>query len=255
MEISGCKVIVTGAAGGIGRAIVHDLLEHGAAKVGLLVRKKEQLEDLVRELAGQYAENRLVQMFVDVREHERLQEVFAMFVEEAGSIDVLVNNAAILKDGAVCAFSFQGIKRYPLKIWRETVDSNLTGSFLCSQLTAEAMIKKRTKGLILNISSVSRLGRAGQSAYSSTKGAIASLTFTLAQELAPYGIRCCSIAPGLVDTPMAMSIPEPYRKEMLDHVAVSRMGKPQEIAHAVRFCVENEFFNGRILEIDGGAFG
>lgn len=84
---------------------------------------------------------------------------------------------------------------------------------------------------------------------------MALLTFTLAQELAPYEIRCCSIAPGLVDTPMAMSIPEAYRKEMLDHVAIACLGTPQEVAHAVSFCVENEFFNGQILEVNGGVFG
>lgn len=149
MEISGCKVVVTGAAGGIGRAIVQDLLEQGAAKVGLLVRKTEQLEALANELTAQFSEERLVRMHADVREQERLQDVFAKFAQEAGGIDILINNAAILRDGAVCAFSFKGINKYPLKIWRETVDSNLTGSFLRSQLAAEDVIRKRIKGLIL----------------------------------------------------------------------------------------------------------
>ena len=81
------------------------------------------------------------------------------------------------------------------------------------------------------------------------------MTFTLAQELAPSGVRCVAIAPGVVDTPMAAKIPEAYRKQMLEHVAVGRMGRPEEIAHGVLFCVENDFFNGRVLELDGGAFG
>ena len=84
---------------------------------------------------------------------------------------------------------------------------------------------------------------------------MASLTSSLAQELAPWGIRCVAIAPGLVDTAMAQRIPEEYRKQMLEHIAVHRMGRPEEIAHGVLFCVENDFFNGRVLELDGGAFG
>jgi 3-oxoacyl-[acyl-carrier protein] reductase len=77
----------------------------------------------------------------------------------------------------------------------------------------------------------------------------------LAQELAPYGIRCVAIAPGLVDTPMAAKLPAEARRQMLEHIAVHRLGRPEEVAHAVLFCVENDFFNGRILELDGGAFG
>jgi 3-oxoacyl-[acyl-carrier protein] reductase len=116
------------------------------------------------------------------------------------------------------------------------------------------MFRKRTRGVIVNISSVSRQGRVGQTAYSASKGGIASMTFTLAQELAPYGIRCAAVAPGLVDTPMSDKIPGEAKKKMLEHVAVGRLGNPDEIAHGVLFCIENEFFNGRVLELDGGAF-
>jgi 3-oxoacyl-[acyl-carrier protein] reductase len=168
---------------------------------------------------------------------------------------VLVNNAGVLIDGAMVSFSFKGVSRYPLESWRATLETNLTGSFLSAQLAAEQMIRKRAKGVIVNVSSISRQGRAGQSAYSASKGALASLTYTLAQELAPFKIRCVAVAPGLVDTPMAAQIPENYRKQMLSHVSAGRMGRPDEIAHGVRFCIENDFFNGRVLELDGGAFG
>ncbi len=81
------------------------------------------------------------------------------------------------------------------------------------------------------------------------------MTFTLALELMPYNIRCVAIAPGLVQTPMADKIPEDARNKMISNVAVGRMGQPEEIAHGVLFCIENDFFNGRVLELDGGAFG
>lgn len=158
-------------------------------------------------------------------------------------------------DGALVSFSFKGVTRYSLDDWQTTIDTNLRGVFLCCQLGAEQMFRKRCQGVIVNISSVLRQGRPGQVAYSASKGGIVSLTFTLAQELAPWGIRCVAIAPGLVDTVMAQGIPPEYRKQMLEHVAVHRMGRPEEIAHAVLFCVENDFFNGRVLELDGGAVG
>jgi 3-oxoacyl-[acyl-carrier protein] reductase len=158
--------------------------------------------------------------------------------------------------------SFAGVKRYPLEQWETTLDTNLTGAFLVSREAIAAMLRSRIpnsspdecRGLVVTISSISRLGRAGQAAYSASKGALVSLAVTLAQELAPSRIRSVAIAPGLVDTPMAARIPQVHRSEMLDRVTVGRMGCPDEIAHAVRFCIENEFFNGRVLEIDGGAF-
>ena len=196
----------------------------------------------------------MVPLTADVRNLDELSEAFEAFIRTAGGLEVLVNNAGVLLDGAMLSFSFRGVQRYSLENWQNTIDTNLRGVFLCSQIAVEQMFRKRCKGVIVNISSISRQGRAGQTAYSASKGAIASLTYTLAQELAPYGIRCAAIAPGLVDTPMAASIPKEARKKMLERVAVGRMGRPEEIAHGVLFCIENDFFNGRVLELDGGAF-
>lgn len=252
MKIEGISAIVTGSAGGIGRAVVHTLLQSGAGKIGLLDRRQNMLDEYCSEIAEKYSKEKIIPLLADVRHPDQLKEAFDKFASFSKELHLLVNNAGVLLDGAIFAASFNGIKKYSLDDWRETIDSNLTGVFLCSQLAVEFMVKKRVKGLIVNITSISRQGRAGQSAYSSSKGGIASITFTLAQELATYNIRCCGIAPGLVDTPMAAKIPEAHREAMLANVAVKRMGQPEEIAHGVKFCIENEFFNGRILEIDGG---
>ena len=191
----------------------------------------------------------------DVRQPAELSRAFADFVGQAGGLDVLVNGAGVMLDGALVSFSFKGAVRYALEDWQTTIDTNLRGTFLCCQLAAEHMFRGHSKGVIVNISSVSRRGRPGQAAYSASKGGIVSLSFTLAQELAPWGIRCVAVAPGLVDTPMSQSIPPQYRQQMLAHVAAGRMGRPEEIAHGVLFCVENDFFNGRVLELDGGLVG
>ena len=253
MILKEVRAIVTGASGGIGRATVEALLGAGAARVGALARSQEKLDALVAAL-GPSASGRVVPMLADVRDHDALATVFAAFVKEAGGLDVLVNNAGVLLDGALVSFSLRGVARYSPDDWQVTMDTNLKGVFLGSQLAAEHMFRKRCKGVIVNISSVSRQGRVGQVAYSAAKGGVASMTFTLARELAPYGIRCVAIAPGLVDTPMAAQIPEEYRKQMLARVAVGRIGRPAEIAHGVIFCIENDFFNGRVLELDGGTF-
>lgn len=255
MKIDDARVIVTGGASGIGLATAAALLDAGAGLVGVVARDRAKLDAAFETLSKERDASRVTPLLADVRDPEALARAFAEFAEAAGRLDVLVNNAAVLLDGAMVSFSFKGVGRYPLESWRTTLDTNLTGSFLSAQLAAEQMIRKRTKGVIVNLSSISRQGRAGQVAYSASKGAIASMTCTLAQELAPFKIRCVAIAPGLVDTPMAAQIPEDYRKQMLSHVAAGRMGRPEEIAHGIVFCIENDFFNGRVLELDGGAFG
>jgi 3-oxoacyl-[acyl-carrier protein] reductase len=255
MQLNGLRAIVTGATGGIGFAAVKSFLNRGAAKIGLLAGNRQKLDAASAELKNAGYADRIIPMLSDVRDHETLSKEFASFTENAGGLDVLINNAGVLIDGALLSFSFKGINRYSEENWQTTIDVNLKGTFLCSQLAAEQMFRKRCKGVIVNISSVSRLGRAGQTAYSASKGGITSLTFTLARELIPYNIRCVAIAPGLVQTAMSDKIPETSKKTMLQHTAAGRMGTPEEIAHAIIFCVENDFFNGRVLELDGGAFG
>jgi 3-oxoacyl-[acyl-carrier protein] reductase len=254
MKTSGIRAIVTGAASGIGTATVRMLLEHGAAHVGMLARGDEKIQAALESYDAE-ARVRIIPLAADVRNPEELSRAFAVFIEKAGGLEVLVNNAGVLLDGALLSFSFRGVQRYSLENWQNTIDTNLRGVFLCSQIAVEQMFRKRCKGVIVNISSISRQGRTGQTAYSASKGGIASLTYTLAQELAPYGIRCAAIAPGLIDTPMAAKIPAEARKKMVEQVAVGRMGRAEEIAHGVLFCIENDYYNGRVLELDGGAFG
>jgi 3-oxoacyl-[acyl-carrier protein] reductase len=255
MQLTGVRAIVTGASGGIGLATARAIAGAGATHVGLLGRTQEKLEAAVQTLKGNHPPGEITPILADVRDPDALKEGFGNFVQHAGGLDVLVNSAGVLLDGALLSISFKGISRYSLDDWQTTMDTNLKGVFLCSQLAVEHMVRKRTKGVIVNISSYSRQGRAWQAAYSASKGGVASMTFTLAQELAPYGIRCVAIAPGMVDTSMAQQGSEEFRKKILDHVAVGRLGRPEEIAHGVLFCIENDFFNGRVLELDGGAFG
>ena len=227
------------------------LLDAGAPKVGLLDSSEERLQAACQSLG--YPEDRCLPLNADVRDARQVKGAVDQFVEWSGSLNAVVHAAAVLLDGAIASVSFQGIRQYPIEHWDATLDTNLKGAFLVNRETLPRMMSKKG-GVVIHISSVSRAGRAGQSAYSASKGGIVSLAASLAQELAPYGIRSVAIAPGLVDTPMAEQIPEVHRKDMLSRVAAGRMGRPEEIAHATRFCIENDFFNGRVLEVDGGAF-
>jgi 3-oxoacyl-[acyl-carrier protein] reductase len=255
--------IVTGAAGGIGLATCRMLLDSGASKVGMLDCDKSRLLAAWEGLAATYSPDRVAHYVTDVRVLDQVKSAIRQFEDWAGSLNVVVNCAGVLLDGGVSSVSFRGVKQYPLEHWDTTVDTNLKGVFLVVREAIVPILRSKipigsagdsSQGLIVTISSISRLGRAGQAAYSASKGALVSLAVTLAQELASYRIRSVAIAPGLVDTPMAAQIPESHRQDMLDRVALKRMGRPEEIAHAVRFCIENEFFNGRVLELDGGAF-
>lgn len=262
MHTESIRGIVTGAASGIGLAICKMLLDGGAAKVGMLDCQQTQLQAAWETLASTYPGDRVTPLCADVREQEQIAQAVKEFGVWAGGLNLAVNCAGVLLDGAVTSVSFRGLAYYPVEHWDTTLNTNLKGAFLVAQEAIGAMLRGRapiasvgdSRGLIVTISSISRQGRAGQAAYSSSKGALVSLAVSLAQELAPYRIRSVALAPGLVDTPMAARIPERYTKEMVSQTAAGRMGRPDEIAHAVRFCIENEFFNGRVLEIDGGAF-
>lgn len=255
MDLQGIRAIITGASSGIGLATARALLQSGAARVGVLARDQKKLDTAMAELAAGPHAGQAVPLLADVRDTEALTQCFSRFVQEAGGLDVLVNNAGVLLDGVLFSLSFKGISRYSQDDWQTTIDTNLKGVFLCTQLAVEQMFRKRCKGVIVNVSSYSRQGRVAQAAYSASKGGVASMTFSLSQELSPYGIRCVAVAPGLVETALAEKGSDEFRKKMLAQVAVGRMGRPEEIAHGILFCIENDFFNGRVLELDGGAFG
>jgi 3-oxoacyl-[acyl-carrier protein] reductase len=140
----------------------------------------------------------------------------------------------------------------PLSSWQQVVDVNLTGVFLCGREAAAHMVAQDSGGLIVSISSISRHGTPGQSNYTATKAGIAAMTVVWAKELARYKVRAAAIAPGYIATEMTQAI----RPEILDKVVAQvpwgRLGDPAEISHTLRFIIENDYVNGRVMEVDGG---
>jgi 3-oxoacyl-[acyl-carrier protein] reductase len=250
MDLKGKTVAVTGAARGIGRALSEQFAACGA-NLALIDLEAASLQDTRNACLGLGVQARAYG--VSVANESQLIDTFDRIVADFGRFDGIVNNAGILQDALlVKAKDGAVIGKMSLAQWQAVIDVNLTGVFLCGREAAERMVKLRNGGVIINISSISRAGNIGQSNYTAAKAGVASLVVVWARELARYGIRVGGIAPGFTHTTILDSMKPELLQKIVAPVPVGRLGRPEEIAHAARFIFENDFFNGRIIELDGG---
>jgi 3-oxoacyl-[acyl-carrier protein] reductase len=250
MDIRNKTVVVTGAGRGIGRAIALQLASHGA-EVALFDLNTADLEETGRLCAAESVQARGYR--VNVADEGEVSAAMTRVVADFGRLDGLVNNAGIVRDGLLVKVKDGAVVgRMTMDQWNAVILVNLSGVFLCAREAAAHMIERGNGGVIVNISSISRVGNAGQTNYSAAKAGVESMGVVWAKELARYGIRVGSIAPGFTHTEILASM----RPEILDKltapVPLKRLGQPEEIAHAVLFIFANDFFTGRCLEVDGG---
>ncbi|MEO7774797.1 MAG: SDR family oxidoreductase [Steroidobacteraceae bacterium] len=250
MDLSNKTVVVTGAGRGIGRAISLELARQGA-NLALFDLNPEDIEESRAQCERESVQARGYR--VNVALEDEVSSAMAQVARDFGRLDGLVNNAGIVKDNLLVKVKDGVVAgRMSLEQWNAVISVNLSGVFLCAREAAAHMIERGNGGVIVNISSISRAGNAGQSNYSAAKAGVESMGVVWAKELARYGIRVGSIAPGFTHTEILASM----RPEVLDKltapVPLKRLGKPEEIAHAVRFIFENDFFTGRCLDVDGG---
>lgn len=243
--LEGKVCIVTGGANGLGLEIVNQLIARKARPVVL---------DVNAEALGKLSDRADVRTFdCDVTSEKQIEDSVSKTVAEFGKIDVLVNNVGILYSAPLISLSAPGLKAHDSDMWETVLKTNLSSAFYTSKHVVEAMVKKRTKGVIVNISSVSARGNAGQSAYAAAKAGLEAVTKVWAKELPPLGIRCFAVAPGFCDTEATHSaLSERVLEETVSRVPLKRLGKAQEIASFVIAGIENDFVNGKILEVDGG---
>jgi 3-oxoacyl-[acyl-carrier protein] reductase len=234
-SLEGKRALVTGASRGIGRAVATELAEAGASLVLGYRSGKDEAESLAAELGA-----RAVQ--ADVASAADA----ARLVEEAGELDVLVNNAGLTRDGLLARMSDDD--------WRVVIETNLSSVFYTCRAACRPMMKKRA-GAIVNISSIVGVhGNWGQTNYAASKAGIIGFTKSLARELGSRNIRANVVAPGYVKTQLTGVLPEEATQAMLQNTPLGRLGEPADVAGAVRFLCSDEaaFITGEVLLVDGG---
>lgn len=250
MEITAKTVVITGGGRGIGRSLAERFGRDGA-RVALLDVNGADLENTRAALESAGVGARAYEANVAVED----EVVTAMdrIVSDFGRIDVLINNAGIIRDAVLVKVKDgEIVSKMSLAQWQSVIDVNLTGVFLCGREAAERMIRQGSGGVIVNISSVSRHGNAGQTNYSAAKAGVAALTVVWAKELARYGIRTGAIAPGGVRTEILSAMRPEMLEKLLAPVPLKRFGEPEEVAAAAAFIVGNDYFSGRCIDLDGG---
>lgn len=250
MQIKGKTVVITGGGRGIGREMAKAFAAKGA-NLALLDLNQADLDATAQRCAeaGVVARGYVA----NVTREDAVGAAMDAIVADFGGIDVLVNNAGIVKDGLLIKVKDgQVTGKMTLEQWQAVIDINLTGVFLCGREAAERMVRRGQGGVIINISSVSRYGNPGQTNYTATKAGVAAMAETWAKELARYGIRTGSIAPGYTRTDILSAMRPEVLEKLTAASPLRRLGDPSEIAMAAIFIVENDFFTGRCVDVDGG---
>jgi 3-oxoacyl-[acyl-carrier protein] reductase len=250
LQLEGKLVVITGSARGIGRAMALTFSEK-KANLALLDLNAEDLGRTRAECEERGVEVR--EYLCNVAKEQDVISTLDSVVADFGRLDVMINNAGITRDALLIkAHEGQVTSKMTLEQWNSVIDVNLTGVFLCGREAAERMIRLGQGGLIINTSSISRAGNAGQSNYAAAKAGVATLAAVWAKELARYGIRSAAIAPGFTRTEILESMKPEMIEKAISTVPLRRMAEPAEIAHAAVFIAENDYFSGRVLEVDGG---
>ena len=250
MDLNGKVIAITGGGQGLGRSMALVLAAKGA-KLALIDLNQDKLDEAVtlcKEAGGDAKA-----YIANVAKEDDVISTFDKIVADFGSLNGLINNAGILRDGLMIKVKDgEIVKKMTLAEWQAVIDVNLTGVFLCGREAAERMINLGTEGVIINISSISKAGNMGQTNYSAAKAGVAAMAVTWAKELARYNIRAAAIAPGFIATEMVASMKPEALEKISAGIPLKRMGKPEEIGHTCAYIFENDYFTGRVIEMDGG---
>jgi len=236
---------ITGASRGIGRACALSLAQAGA-RVAVAARNLDQLEALAGEIRS--AGHAAFAVPIDLGNSESIKEAIAKAARDFGPIAILVNNAGITKDGLAM--------RMKKDDWDTVIATNLTGAFLAIQQVLPGMMRERW-GRIINISSVvGEMGNPGQANYVASKAGLIGLTKSIAQEMGSRNITVNAVAPGFVETDMTQGLSKELKDKMLANIPLKRMGRPEDVAAAVRFLASEEasYITGHVLDVNGGIY-
>ncbi|MFL2627061.1 MAG: 3-oxoacyl-[acyl-carrier-protein] reductase [Dehalococcoidia bacterium] len=238
-------VLVTGGARGIGRSIVLNMSKNNYDIIINYNQSAVAANDLAKEVKN-ISDSKIKVVQADVSNESQVQKMFLEISQEFSGVDVLINNAGITKD----ALSM----RMKIEDWDNVINTNLRGSFLCSQAAIKSMMSNRW-GRIINISSVIGIhGNLGQSNYSASKSGLIGLTKSLSKELASRNITVNAIAPGFIKTEMVETISEKIQEGILSRISMNRFGESEDVAYLVEFLASEKanYITGQVITVDGG---
>ena len=250
MNLKDKTIIITGGGRGLGRATALAFAAKGA-KLAIIDMSENAANESAALCRQAKAEARAY--VADVSDESAVVDIVDRVVSDFGSLEGLINNAGITRDGLlVKAKNGKVLKKMPLDDWQAVINTDLTGVFLCAREVAAKIIELGTSGVILQISSISRSGNFGQTNYSAVKAGVVAMTVVWAKELARHGIRVAAIAPGFCDTRLVAEMKPEALEKVKESIPLKRLGRPEEIAHSALYIFENDYFTGRVLDVDGG---
>jgi acetoacetyl-CoA reductase len=246
LNLKGAVAVVTGASRGIGNAIAEELGRGGAKVVVNYSGSQEPAEELAEKINQTGGGGEAVAIQADVGDPNDAQRLIDQTIEQFGRIDILVNNAGINVD--------KTMDKLEVEDWQKVIELDLNGCFY----TVHAALPHMTEhgnGSIVNMSSfVGEAGNMGQANYAAAKAGLLGFTKSAALELAKSNITVNAVCPGFIETDMTGAIPEEAQEKIMKTIPMGRFGQPEDIAQAVRFCVENEYMTGATLDINGGVY-
>ena len=243
MQLEGAVALVTGGARGLGLSIATHLQAQGAQLI-VADLDTEGLKALPEKIEGHV---------LDVTRLDDARALLKELFEQHEGIDILVNNAGVIYSEPLVNILNPTAMMHDYERFRGSITTNLDSVFIMTAATVEQMVLRRTKGVIVNISSISARGNEGQTAYSAAKAGVNAMTVTWSKELGPFGIRCNAVAPGFIGTD---STREALNESIIEHIRsntpLRRLGQAHEVAQAVAALVENDFITGAVLDVNGG---
>ena len=246
MNLQGAVAVVTGASRGIGNAVAEELGRGGAKVVINYSGSQEPAEELAERINQTGGGGEAVAIQADVSDPNDAQRLIDQTVEQYGRVDILVNNAGINVD--------KPMKKLEIEDWDKVIQLDLNGCFYTVHAALPHMLEQES-GSIVNMSSyIGQAGNVAQSNYSAAKAGLLGFTKTAALELAGSNITVNAVCPGFIETDMTDAIPDDMKENLTKTIPMGRFGQPEDIASAVRFCIENEYMTGATLDINGGVY-
>ena len=246
MQLNNANIIITGAASGFGKAISLYFSANGSVINAIDINQKA--------LNLLHKEDPSINIYhCDITDNKKVEKTVDSIFETNSSVNVLINNAGIMKNAPLINLLSRPDSRHPIDLWNKVINVNQSAVFYMTRSVVNKMIKNRNKGVIINISSIAAKGNLGQTAYSASKAAVESMSKVWAKELGVFGIRSVSIAPGFMNT---LGTRDALEEKMLNNwvnkTPLKRTGKISEVVLSAKFCIENDFFNGETLNVNGG---